>query len=53
MATPSRPTRPIDPRPIGTMAILADAIRRHEGLGSDPAWDADQFLSGLRLGGCI
>lgn len=47
------PTQPVDPRPLATMAILADAIRRHEGLGSDPSWDRDQFTAGLRLGGCI
>lgn len=42
-----------DPRDIAVMRIIADAIRRHEGLGSDPAWDPAQREAGFRLAGCV
>lgn len=41
-----------DPRDMAVMAVIADAIRRHEGLGSDPAWDPAQREAGFRLAGC-
>lgn len=46
------PTTPINPQNIVTMRVLADAIRRHEGLATDPPWSAAEMDAGLRLGGC-
>nr|WP_314072202.1 hypothetical protein [uncultured Roseococcus sp.] len=46
------PDQEIDPRPMATMTVLADAIRRHEGLPNDPAWDTAQRDAGFRLAGC-
>ncbi len=45
------PDTPLDPRDRATARALADAIRRHEGLGSDPPWDRDQREAGLTLAG--
>lgn len=47
------PTQPIpDPRDMPIMLVIADTVRRVEGLPADPPWDAEQRDAGLRLAGC-
>ena len=41
------PDLPIDPRKPSVMLALAEAIRKHEGKGSDPPWSAVERDAGL------
>lgn len=45
-----RPDQPIDPRQPAVMLALAEAIRQHEGLRTDPPWSATERDAGLAAG---
>jgi hypothetical protein len=47
------PDRAIDVTDYAVMDALADAIRRHEGLGSDPAWAQSEQDKGFAAAGVV
>lgn len=44
------PDDPVDVRKLDVMTRIADAIRWHEGIARDPAWDPDAKTAGLIAG---